>query len=144
MEGITLNGNTCFIEMKSHIGNLTEYAHIYDDFIIPKKLNFIYLIIGFGSLSFFVISMLIFSYSRMMYKQRNAESMDLDLIKSITNRSILETVEELTKDKKMEIDRENIKILHDLGEGAFGFVKKGIVFKDNMTMEVAVKMLKSE
>lgn len=71
--------------------------------------------------------------------------MDLDLIKSITNRSILETIEELTKDEEMEIDRDNIKILQnvkDLGEGEFGYVKKGIVVKDGMKLEVAVKMLK--
>lgn len=70
--------------------------------------------------------------------------MDLDLIKSITNRSILETIEELTKDATMEIDRDNIKILEDIGEGAFGYVKRGIIISDDSKMEVAVKMLKSE
>lgn len=138
----------CIIDLQTHIGNFTKLTSIttrFDDRIVQrKKFNFIYLIIGFGTLSFLAICMSILSYSRMMKKQRGCDNMDLDLIKSITNRSILETVEELTKDEHMEIDRDNIKILEDLGEGAFGYVKRGIVVKDDMKMEVAVKMLKSE
>lgn len=140
-----------FIEMRSKIGNLTkltqQYPQLeYTKFPAPKKEednNWEYWIITLGSLSILLILISFFFYASLLTKQK-PENMDLDLITSITNRSILEAIEELTKDDRMEIDRDNIKILNDLGEGAFGYVKKGIVIKDDMKMEVAVKMLKSE
>lgn len=69
--------------------------------------------------------------------------MDLDLIQSITNRSMLEAIADLTRDDKMEVERENITVLEALGEGAFGLVKKAIIIKDGAKHDVAVKMLKS-
>lgn len=69
--------------------------------------------------------------------------MDLDLIKSITNRSLLEAIADLTRDDEMEVERENITVLEALGEGAFGLVKKAIIVKEGKKHQVAVKMLKS-
>lgn len=76
--------------------------------------------------------------------QKQADNMSLDLIKSITNRNMLEVIADLTRDETMEIERENIALLEALGEGAFGLVKKAILVKDGSKHQVAVKMLKSE
>lgn len=70
--------------------------------------------------------------------------MDLDLIKSISNRSLLEAIESLTRDALMEVERENINLMEDLGEGAFGLVRKGILMKNGKKQLIAVKMLKSK
>lgn len=70
--------------------------------------------------------------------------MDLDLIKSITNRSMLEAIADLTRDSTMEIERENIALLEALGEGAFGLVRKAIFVREGKKHQVAVKMLKSK
>lgn len=75
--------------------------------------------------------------------QKQLENMDLDLIKSITNRSMLEAIADLTRDEEMEVERENITVLEALGEGAFGLVKKAIIVKEGKKHQVAVKMLKS-
>lgn len=70
--------------------------------------------------------------------------MDLDLIKTISNRLTLEAIDDLRRDEKMEVERENITLLETLGEGAFGVVKKAILVKNGQKLQVAVKMLKSE
>jgi tyrosine-protein kinase receptor torso len=75
--------------------------------------------------------------------QKQIENMDLDLIKTITNRSMLEAIADLTRDDEMEVERENITVLETLGEGAFGLVKKAIIVKEGSKHQVAVKMLKS-
>lgn len=75
--------------------------------------------------------------------QKQLENMDLDLIKTITNRSMLEAIADLTRDEEMEVERENITVLETLGEGCFGLVKKAIIIKEGTKHQVAVKMLKS-
>lgn len=75
---------------------------------------------------------------------KQLDSMDLDLIQTITNRSMLEAIADLTRDETMEIDKESISVLEVLGEGAFGLVKKAILVRDGMKRHVAVKMLKSK
>lgn len=70
------------------------------------------------------------------------ENLDLDLVKSISNRTMLETVADLTRDDVMEIERENIALLEILGEGNFGLVKKAVLVQAGMKKLVAVKMLK--
>lgn len=77
--------------------------------------------------------------------QKQLDGMDLDLIKSITNHSMLEAIGELTRDATMEVERDSISLMEQLGEGAFGLVKKAIVVRDDgAKQQVAVKMLKSE
>lgn len=76
--------------------------------------------------------------------QKQLDGMDLDLIKSITNHSMLEAIADLTRDTTMEVERESIELMEALGEGAFGLVKKAIVIRDGAKQQVAVKMLKSK
>lgn len=76
--------------------------------------------------------------------QKQFDSMDLDLIKSITNHNMLEAIADLTRDATMEVERENIELLETLGEGAFGVVRKAVLIRKEGKRQVAVKMLKSE
>ncbi|CAO1431696.1 unnamed protein product [Diamesa serratosioi] len=68
---------------------------------------------------------------------------ELDLIKSITNRTTLDAIASLTNDTAMEFERHQISILNLLGEGAFGLVKLALIRNNqHEEQEVAVKMLK--
>lgn len=68
--------------------------------------------------------------------------MVLDLIKSINDRSLL--IADLKGDEAMELRRKSIKLLDELGKGAFGVVQRALLMKDGMETMVAVKMLKSK
>lgn len=142
-------GHTCYIELSAQIGNEFVKESLYpplDNIKRNKKHSLIPLLMVLISVSVITIILMIscFLFNQMQRRNKLSENMDLDLIKSISNRSVLEAIDELTKDEKMEIDRDNIKILEKLGEGAFGYVRKGIVIKDDVKLEVAVKMLKSK
>ena len=79
-------------------------------------------------------------------KQRDdLQVKELDLIKSITNRTTLDAIASLTNDTTMEFERHHISILNLLGEGAFGLVKLALIRNhQHDEQEVAVKMLKGE
>lgn len=79
-------------------------------------------------------------------KQRDdLQVKELDLIKSITNRTTLDAIASLTNDTTMEFERHHISILNLLGEGAFGLVKLALIRnQQHEEKEVAVKMLKGE
>lgn len=71
------------------------------------------------------------------------DNFDLDLVKSISNRTMLETIADLTRDSTMEVERENIALLEILGEGNFGLVKKAVLAQEMGRKKlIAVKMLK--
>lgn len=76
--------------------------------------------------------------------QKRLENMDLETVKTISKGTVLNSIEELTKDELMEVERENISMLELLGEGAFGLVKKAVMVKNGEKRYVAVKMLKSK
>lgn len=148
VRNLKLSGISYLVKLKAHLNNVTiEDYNTFDvtPNIFKKKQNWtipmVILIIA-SIITIIMVSILI--YNQYQFKEKLNENMDLDLIKSITNRSVLEAIDELTKDELMEIDRDNITILEALGEGAFGYVKKGIVIKNDVKLEVAVKMLKSK
>jgi tyrosine-protein kinase receptor torso len=148
IQNVKMTGMTYYVKLTAHIGNETvvEFFHYPrstpNDFKKQNLMVPIVILIIASTITIIMVSILI--YNQYQFKEKLNENMDLDLIKSITNRSVLEAIDELTKDELMEIDRDNIKILEALGEGAFGYVKKGIVIKDDVKLEVAVKMLKSK
>lgn len=79
-------------------------------------------------------------------KQRDdLQVKELDLIKSITNRTTLDAIVSLTNDTTMEFERHHISILYLLGEGAFGLVKFALLRnQQHEEKHVAVKMLKGK
>ena len=79
-----------------------------------------------------------------MLAQKRIEDMDIEAVKSMSSGTVLELISELTKDEFMEVDKENITVLEQLGEGAFGLVKKGLIIRNGEKEHVAVKMIKSE
>lgn len=84
---------------------------------------------------------------RMIHVKRSftqkLENLDLDLVNSISNRKMLEEIADVTRDNAMEVERENITLLGDLGEGNFGLVRKAVMVQESRTKKlVAVKMLK--
>ena len=79
-----------------------------------------------------------------MLAQKRIEDMDIEAVKSLSSGTVLELISELTKDEFMEVEKENITILEQLGEGAFGLVKKGLIIRNGEKEHVAVKMIKSE
>lgn len=82
----------------------------------------------------------------LFHKQRDDSQVnELDLIKSITNRTTLDAIASLTNDTTMEFERDQISILNLLGEGAFGLVKLALIRNhQHEEQEVAVKMLKGK
>lgn len=146
-ENLEMTGHYYYIKLHAHLGNKTTStsAHFLGVENKFKKHNLIVpLVILILASAITIIMVAILIFNQYQIKEKLNENMDLDLIKSISNRSVLEAIDELTKDESMEIDRDNIKILGALGEGAFGYVKKGIVIKNDVKLEVAVKMLKSK
>lgn len=79
-----------------------------------------------------------------MLAHKRIEDMDIEAVKSMSSGTVLELISELTKDEFMEVEKENITVLEQLGEGAFGLVKKGLVIRNGEKEHVAVKMIKSE
>lgn len=78
------------------------------------------------------------------FAQKRIDDMDIEIVKTMSTGTVLEAIAELTKDERMEVERENITVLQLIGEGAFGLVKKGLIIKNGEKEYVAVKMLKSE
>ena len=79
---------------------------------------------------------------RKQLRQAPSDSMALDLINSINDRSLL--IADLKGDESMEIQRKSINLHNELGKGAFGVVKRAILIKNGKETTVAVKMLKSK
>ncbi|KAL7019949.1 hypothetical protein ACKWTF_011315 [Chironomus riparius] len=78
-----------------------------------------------------------------MLAQKRIEDMDIEAVKSMSSGTVLELISELTKDEFMEVEKDNIAVLEQLGEGAFGLVKKGLVIRNGEKEHVAVKMIKN-
>lgn len=76
--------------------------------------------------------------------QKRLDDMDIEAVKSMSTGTVLELIAELTKDEIMEVEKENITVLEQLGEGAFGLVKKGLMIRNGEKQHVAVKMIKSK
>ena len=154
MKNISILGSDCVITLIANLNNLsTSFEHWSrapkDVFKKPGNPSDVFYYV----FAVIVITVLIVMYQvwriRMIHIVNNftakqMEGMDLDLIKSITNRTMLEAIADLTRDEIMEIEREQINVLEMLGEGAFGLVKKAMMVRDGKKHQVAVKMLKSK
>lgn len=79
-----------------------------------------------------------------MFARKRIDDMDIEAVKSMSTGTVIDLIAELTKDETMEVEKENISILEQLGEGAFGLVKRGLMIKNGEKEYVAVKMIKSE
>lgn len=147
IEDIEIVGNEMRIALEAHRNNfMVEY---FETVIVPHQpsddnifFNLFIIVIVF--VSCLIILLCKIQISKMNDANKPMESMDLDLIKTITNHSMLQVIADLTRDETMEIERENITLLNKLGEGAFGFVKKAALDKNGMKHQVAVKMLKGK
>lgn len=154
-ENIVINGSEVYIKLTSHLNNRTfiarEIVNVQDKiYRVPRShtidiffYTFVVLIAIFIVVLFRIWQKRINSMVN-NFTQKQIENMDLDLIKTITNRSMLEAIADLTRDETMEIERENIALMEALGEGAFGLVKKAVLVRDGSKHQVAVKMLKSK
>jgi hypothetical protein len=150
---LLIEGPECFVTLKAHQNKksttgflFVRLSHLKDD--KPSGSNrasyiFFYTIFAVIIALFIVLGCIWKGRIALPITQKQLENMDLDLIKTITNRSMLEAIADLTRDEMMEVERENIRVLEALGEGAFGLVKKAIIIKDGEKHQVAVKMLKS-
>lgn len=78
------------------------------------------------------------------FAQKRIDDMDIEIVKTMSTGTVLDAIAELTKDERMEVERENITVLQLIGEGAFGLVKKGLIIKNGEKEYVAVKMIKSK
>ncbi|KAG5673371.1 hypothetical protein PVAND_003427 [Polypedilum vanderplanki] len=78
-----------------------------------------------------------------IFAQKRIDDLDIEIVKTMSTGTVLDAIAELTKDEKMEIERENITVLQLIGEGAFGLVKKGLIIKNGEKQYVAVKMIKN-
>lgn len=77
--------------------------------------------------------------------QNQLESSDTNDNYDIKSKNMTLLVCSLFINDEMEIERNKIKLLEILGEGAFGLVRKGILLNDDgKEKEIAVKMLKDE
>lgn len=154
IDNLEFVGNEAMIAFEAHRNNFT--ADYHENVIVPhQRLNkpnsssikiSLYLFLIVFALLCFIVLLCKGQISKMTNssKQKRLDSMDLDLVKTITNHSMLQVVADLTRDETMEIERENITLLDKLGEGAFGLVKKAALVKDGLKRQVAVKMLKGE
>jgi hypothetical protein len=79
-----------------------------------------------------------------IFAQKRIDDLDIEIVKTISTGTVLDAIAELTKDERMEVERENITVLQLIGEGAFGLVKKGLIIKSGEKQYVAVKMIKSK
>lgn len=155
IKNIEIEGAFCWINITAHVNNRTISGYqIFDVSHLkvskPQSRLFHVLFYTFVTIvAIFLVVLLRLWQSRInsivrKFSQKQLDNMDLDLIKSITNRSMLEAIADLTRDEAMEIERENVTVLEALGEGAFGLVKKAILMKADVKHQVAVKMLKSK
>ena len=130
--------------------------HIYNGFIFPslpgKNPSRLIQNLFLASISFMTVLLIVLykiwkgridSFISML-AQKRIEDMDIEAVKSMSSGTVLELISELTKDEFMEVEKENITILEQLGEGAFGLVKKGLMIRNGEKEHVAVKMIKSE
>jgi SpoVK/Ycf46/Vps4 family AAA+-type ATPase len=150
---VLIDAADCYITLKAHQNKKTEkgflfvrLSHLKDDKASGGNRAFdIFFYTTFTVIIalFIVLGCIWKGRIALPITQKQLENMDLDLIKTITNRSMLEAIADLTRDEMMEVERENIRVLEALGEGAFGLVKKAIIIKDGEKHQVAVKMLKS-
>lgn len=147
-----IEGPGCFVVLHAHqngrIDEAYEFANVsYLKIEKPRSGRLFTILV----LAIFIVIVALFIVFVCVWKgqialsitQKQLENMDLDLIKTITNRSMLEAIADLTRDDLMEVERENIRVLEALGEGAFGLVKKAIIIKEGEKHQAAVKMLKS-
>lgn len=154
-ESIELRGSQARVNVTAHRNGLCETSVSYGnltDFRHTKPRSRVIDILFYTLVTFIAVFLVVLfrvwqnrlSGIVTTLTQKQLESMDLDLIKSITNHSMLEAIGELTRDATMEVDRDSICLMEQLGEGAFGLVKKAIVVRAGAKQQVAVKMLKSE
>lgn len=149
LKGISIFGSQCWIQFTARLNGQTQSSFrqitVGGLKVSPEEPS---LIIIFLCALLVIIAIFLFILMRnaflRRFKQKHFDGIDLDLIKTITNRSMLEAIAGLTRDETMEIERENIALLEALGEGAFGLVNKAVLVKDGEKHQVAVKMLKSE
>lgn len=147
-----IEGSDCLLNLTAHQNGKVEDGYLYvrlshlkNDKIRSKVSNlYFYVIFAIVVIILIILVWIWKDRIALAITQKQLESMDLDLIKTITNRSMLEAIADLTRDDTMEVERENITMLETLGEGAFGLVKKAIIIKDGEKHQVAIKMVKSE
>lgn len=162
INSITINGWGCLINLTAVLNGKSYEA--YEEVSVPPMRPFIPIIRDdLIFYAFVVIVVVIFIILFQIWKRRIVSivtnitqkrkedtdekiigNTDLDLVKTLTNRSMLEAIADLTKDETMEIERDHITILDALGEGAFGYVKRAFYNRDGQKYQVAVKMLKSK
>lgn len=155
MEALTILGSECWINLTANLNGQATSSYgsynVADAKLAPKGISLvaIFLCTFLALIAVFLFILLCLRQIRFNaflrnFTQKQLDGMDLDLIKTITNRSMLEAIADLTRDETMEMERENIALLEALGEGAFGLVNKAILVRDGVKHQVAVKMLKSK
>lgn len=148
IEDITIKGTDCSIKLTAHLNNYTVYDYLSipvahrksfatsnNSFLAPSIMFVVFIVI-------LICCVLLICKMRKQLGQAPTDSMALDLIKSINDRSLL--IADLKGDESMEIQRKSIKLHNELGKGAFGVVKRAILMKNGKETTVAVKMLKSK
>lgn len=155
MEAITILGSECWINLTAHLNGQDvssfETFNVADAKLASKGISLVNIFLCIFLVLIAIFLFILFRFRQIRFNeflrnitQKQLDGMDLDLIKTITNRSMLEAIADLTRDETMEMERENIALLEALGEGAFGLVNKAILAKDGVKHQVAVKMLKSK
>lgn len=127
LNNFTLNDS--IVEHVSHLKTSSE------NFVIPSVILVVSIVILI-CFSLFILKM------KNHLNKTPTDSMALDLINSINDRSLL--IADLKGDELMEIHRKAIKLHDELGKGAFGVVKRAMLTRDGLETTVAVKMLKSK
>ncbi|CRK86777.1 CLUMA_CG000609, isoform A [Clunio marinus] len=138
-KNIEIEGSQCYIRLAAHLNNLTsEPAYEILNVGRLKKFNtpnsrttrrfdmLLYIFVATFTTSLVVLFFI---------WQKRVNAVVSKLAKAIAD---------LTRDERMETEKENVRLLEVLGEGAFGVVRKAILLKDGTTKShVAVKMLKN-
>jgi hypothetical protein len=152
-ENIEITGMNYIINVTGYLANGQKYAGAFEFVDRPVVHKNHLLKILFYTFAALVAILLLFLFK--MWKgridsfisklaQKRVEDMDIEIVKTISTGTVLDAIAELTKDERMEVQRENITVLQLIGEGAFGLVNKGLIVRNGEKQNIAVKMIKSE